>query len=448
MTSTELKNLVKTEGVGGKKKEMRKEVKIIEPKRLNNELNQERDNERKKQEEENEQRIRKEREERERQKREEERLREEERKREEENLKKYTIEKLIEFISKDNKPIQLYSEDGLYKFIEIMSEDIGEKILIYIPSKYPILNSVKYPSLQLTSISEEETFKHPSSKQLREYSEIKLDNETIEEQLLDKDEADRLVGYQDIDIDDKEKIKMFIQISHSQLERFSLCTKRIKYKFGIVSKQVLSIINRHNDINHFLITDELKFKSENVSKMNENDRELCVIVDLESYYNKISSFSSDIRKIYVNLYTILNKVHSKELSELNNKLSLFNPLVSEAINKYKKHQDYLAILNKTTNKISLINKKIKEVDENIPKVKYNDTSNEASKSFQLEKLTKEGENLRVIRSKSIKLYTDIKNTYNNGMLNFDSALMNSLLSLDDLINNFTFLGLLKNVRNE
>lgn len=363
-----------------------------------------------------------------------------------EELKKYTIERLIEFISKDNKPINLYSEDGLYKFIEVLSEDLGEKILIYIPSKYPIFNSPKYPSLQLSVVSEEQYEYHPSSNQLREYTEIKLGDETIEEQLLDKDEADRLVDYRDIDLDNEHKkyIKNLIRQSHSQLERLSLCTQKIKYKLGILSEDVLSVINRHNDINHFMISDELKFRVKNGGGDNISGirgKELCIVVDLESYYNKLTTFNNDIRKIYVHLFTILNRVHTKELNELNTKLNLFIPIVENARNKYKKHQEYLDILNQTTNKINIANKKILELEELIPKIKYSN-DNEVSKSFKTEKTSKELETIKIIRDKSIKLYIDIKNTYNIGLLNYDSALMNSLLSLDNLINNFSFLGLI------
>ena len=66
---------------------------------------------------------------------------------EDENDKeKFLFTKLKDLlIENKNKILRLYSEDGLYKFIEIISLIDGEKILIYIPSKYPISISLEYP---------------------------------------------------------------------------------------------------------------------------------------------------------------------------------------------------------------------------------------------------------------------------------------------------------------
>jgi DNA mismatch repair ATPase MutS len=243
-------------------------------------------------------------------------------------------------------------------------------------------------------------------------------------------------------LNDKDNIKVIVQTAQSQLERLSLCTQKIKYKFGIINKNVLSIINRHNDINHFLISDETKFHTGGSSGVEPRERELCIVVDLESYYNKLPSFNADIRKMYVMLYAILNKVHIKELTELSTKLNTFLPVLAEAKTKYEGLQEFMKLLNDNTNTIKTINKQIKEKEDIIPKIEYGN-DDDAKKSFKLEKAKKELEHLKISKTKSMKLYSNIKNKYNSGMLDFDVALMNSLLYVEDIVNNFMFLGLLK-----
>lgn len=369
-----------------------------------------------------------------------------------EELRKYTIEKLIQFISKDNKPLQLYSEDGVYKFIEVLTQEVGEKILIYIPSKYPIACSIQYPSLELKVISQEKENERPSSADLRGYAEIRLGDESIEEQLLDKDEADRLIDYRDIDLDQdsKKNIKTHIHKTHAQLERLSLCTNKIKYKFGVITKRVLSVINRHNDINHFIIVDNLSYRLNN-EKEKKDEKEgkgkainddLCIVVDLESYYNKLTSFNEDIRKTYVNLFSIFNKVHAKEITELSTKLSVLSSVIPKLTNSYKEHQQFLEMLNNATNKIISFNKQIKALEEESMKIQYsNDT--DASKAFKKEQLNKDIEKLQNHKERSIKLYIEIKNKYSVGMLNYDHVLINDLLLIKQLTDSFVSIGVLK-----
>ena len=61
------------------------------------------------------------------------------------------------------------------------------------------------------------------------------------------------------------------------MERFEKTTKKIKYKFGILNSRILSIINRHNEIDIIIFKQPIK----------SIYKELVIVLDLESYYNKL-----------------------------------------------------------------------------------------------------------------------------------------------------------------
>ena len=209
----------------------------------------------------------------------------------------FSLFKLKSVIEKSNKILRYYSEEGYYKFIEVVSNTDGEKIFIYIPSKYPVKIDPDIPYTEINIISSDDDIDiKPTSKELESYTEIKIDGlESPPNLFLDTEEADNLVQYKTINLNTIDSVKEYIKDANSQLERFKLCTTGVKYKFGILTSSVLSIINRHNEVNHFYIKSPLK----NVYK------ELCIVIDLENYYNKIDSSSPEIRKIYISFFSIL-----------------------------------------------------------------------------------------------------------------------------------------------
>src|SRR3989344_5662771 len=206
-------------------------------------------------------------------------------------MDKFTLTKLIDLIkTKDNKILRFYSENNNYK--EIQLDDNGNDV------------------------------------------ESQVDNE----------EADRLTNYDSIDLDKEHtnNLNKNLERINSILERIKLCTEKIKYKLGILSNNILSVINRHNDVNHFLIKKPL---------IDVNKQEFIIVIDLENYYKKIDNINSDIRKIYVNLFQILNKVHNKEISNLYNILLNTGNQVKTLPQEYIKQQELLKLLNTTSSKI-------------------------------------------------------------------------------------------------
>lgn len=344
-------------------------------------------------------------------------------------------------IENKNKILRLYSEDGYYKFIEIISLIDGEKILIYIPSKFPIPISLEYPYIELASIDLNEDFDkeldkiNPSSAELKDYGEIKLLSKHKNINISDDELLDQLNNYSSVDLEREylKNVKDSIKIFDSQLERFEKTTSKIKYKFGILNSRILSIINRHNEIQHYIFKQPIK----------SINKELVIVLDLESYYNKLDlhdDINIDIRKIYMNIFTSFSSIHSKENNEAEIKLNNILKLVEKLPKQYDEQQNYLSLLNEITSKFVKYNEEEKVLQDKLLKVRFSDET-DVSRSFQIGKLEAEIEKLEKVRDEAIYLYREMKNKYTEIMLNYDHVLYDNLNLLNKINSNFKMLKL-------
>jgi hypothetical protein len=342
-------------------------------------------------------------------------------------------------IENKNRIVRLYAEDGNYKFIEIISLLDGEKMLIYIPSKYPIPISLEYPYIEIITIDPNEDFDNdlnklnPSSAELDDYKNVLLLSKNKHINITDDELLNQLNDFKEIDLekDYLTKIKESITIFHSQLERFQKTTNKIKYKFGILTSRVLSIINRHNEIDHYLFKQPIK----SISK------ELIIVLDLESYYNKLEvkdDINIDIRKIYMNIFSSFNNIHSKENIETESKLKYCLDIMEKIPTHYDQQQTYLTMLNELTSKFVRYNEEEKILQDRLLKVRYSDET-DVSRSLQINKLELEIEKLNKIRDEAITLYRDMKNKYTEIMLNYDHVLFDNILLLHKIKKNFKVL---------
>jgi hypothetical protein len=374
---------------------------------------------------------------------------------------KFTLRKLKDFFIQKNFEIQkLYTEGGFYRFIQLLSTQTGEVILIYILSKYPIKEdpniSNEFTTLEIEPFEENLSY-HPSSPgDITHYNEIqdKTLNSTVKNEISlssspkNSDEVnnpteelktleDKLTQqYDTIDIEKEnfKEVSNTLTVFVQQLERLQLCTANIKYKLAIISPGTLAYISRQNEVCSYRI------KNGKISDSLTSYLSL-VMIDIESFYEKIEQITEEIATFYYNFYKILNTAHLKQMDLIVQKIKAYQDLSSK-LNKY--YDQHLAIVKD----ISSISSTLKGINQEEKKVvdKYNSIFSDrtgptinTSRSFRLGEAEKELLSIQKLKSEALELYSTTKNRYMNGLLDYDRALFDNLLLFKRISNNFSLL---------
>jgi len=364
---------------------------------------------------------------------------------------KYSLKKLRDFFSsKKMSIVQQFVNDNIIIFIKLYIESIGEYILLYFPSKYNISKDSSIPSieivsydlmdidyLQLQQYEENETNEHYSELQLDEFS----DDVSIDDH------------YRPIDIkgnsDNIIRKKMVSYIN--QLKKFRNCTQKIPYKFGVLTNDILCNINRHNEIDSFIIKDGggcivnniIDSKSETIYKI---EHDLHVIIDLPSFFEKINQAPTDIIKLYKYFYNMLNKAHTKQVAIAGQSLKNYQNMVNNFTSLYVSKQKFLDLMGTLTSSLEKSINQEEEIMEKISIINKNkdDVSTitaDKERSFKMSKNEQELIKIKEVKKKTIILLQEVKRKYHDFMLSFDSCINVIIHNLRIIENNFKILGI-------
>lgn len=352
----------------------------------------------------------------------------------------FSIENLTSYLdSKQFRIIQLYSINGSCSFIRVVCGDTGDDLVISIPFKYPMKSDKAIELVQFTDTEVDDRF--VGSRDVKEsYNEIKISGLEDDNLYLDPKEADRLLEqYQAIDIDSEstDTLKDNIVAYKRQLDRLKFCTNNIKYKLCIVTPSSFCTITRQNGIECFAVKRGRPQKNE--------DKDLCIVIDLENFYDKVDNIHSDITRVYKNLYDILGRAHLKQTTVLSARVRQYQQLSTTLIEKYKKKEKYeksITSLNEVLSKIgkqeSTLRKQLKELTNE----KGGSLSLSTNKSFRIKSIEDDHDKLLKFKEDSIKLLTDIKSEYNNFVLDFDYSLFDSIRLFNQITSNFVKIGVI------
>lgn len=240
-----------------------------------------------------------------------------------------SITKLEELLlSQGLTPTEYYTIDGEIAYVQSISK-LGDNILIYINSKYPIsvnkeikgvvAHSKFYDIIEL-EIDDKGTL---IENVINSYQQDVNDNNelynkstgfspenkgaNIEEQLEDNYK-------QDIKFESKIAPIEWTQL-YLQLRRLMNIVKNIKYKIGLVTNKLVFSVKSDNSINTF------KFK---VAPTIQDYSRIMVTLDIETLYNNLDTVTNDIRIVQNSIITTMLDNHRKN-----------NELLTKVINKMK-----------------------------------------------------------------------------------------------------------------
>lgn len=361
--------------------------------------------------------------------------------------KEYSIRKLKEYFElKKFYIIQQYIIEDIIVFIKVYSEQIGESILIYFPSKYKVpkdtTNTLATIELDPLEINYKEINIEEEEKDDSVYNEIQIDG------IKDSNGYNM---YKPLDLSNinEMKLKKIIYRYNKQLENFKNCVLNIPYKFSIVNEFLMCNINRHNEIENYIIRNGkgmikniIDTKTDNVISI---EHELSILIDLPNFYNKLSDIQNDIIKLYKNFYHMLTMAHTKQTATAESKFKNYQAMISKMVSTYNDKNKFLDILSglnvtleKNLNQETQILQKI-----DIIKEKEIDSSMIADrdKNLRLSKQEQDLIKIRDVKKKTMRLLQEVKSQYHNWLLKYDYVISQCVKDLKNIEDNIRLLEL-------
>lgn len=348
----------------------------------------------------------------------------------------FSIENLISYLDKKHFTINgIYSINNSCSFIRICTNN-QEDIIISIPFKYPMRTDKSIELVRFTDTESDVAVKTRDNT----YNQIESKGLEDDNLYLNPEEADKLLEqYQEIDIDQESTdiLKTNIISYKKQLERLKKCTINIKYKLCIVSQSSFCTVTRLNDIECFAV--------KRGHPTNGEDKDLCIIIDLENFYDRVDVIHNDVSRLYRTIYDIMDTSHNKQLVIINSRLRQYNTLSENIKRHYSKRDKYEKTIESLNEVLSKIKKQEIDIDKKIKVISgESDMSINATsyKSFSIKKLDEDRNKLLVFKDNSLKLLSEIKTEYNNFLLDFDSAMSDCIQLFNQMSSNFIKIGVL------
>ena len=251
-----------------------------------------------------------------------------------------SIQKLLILLEKcDMYASKYYTKNNICYFINVISKKDGNEYMLHTPSKYNIsLKDVR------NNVFEIKMFDMNKNKDImNDYANYSQNvNEEMGVNIIT--EKNLLNNYKDQKINTNDEVKCI----NRHLQRLCYITKSTEYKAIVQHNNVLSVINRNNEIVFYQI------KNANTNAKNK----LFICFDLELLYKNIKSIQTDLLNIKNSINTILDGNYNKNINHIHTLLTsvnlgadvLNNHIMSkktEYYNTIKQLEELLITTNKT-----------------------------------------------------------------------------------------------------
>jgi uncharacterized protein (UPF0335 family) len=348
-----------------------------------------------------------------------------------------SLKKLEEILSSRGFIIKkLFVIKGECVYIMLLNINNGDVCMLYIPSKYRILEDDRQNTYDIESIDvdvegniADDYSKQPENIELEmEYDEIELERKADMEEYLENKYNNPI----ELDKISKKNLSV-IKDGFRQLKRLRFCVKNLKYKLCIISKNYLCCIKRDNRFDGYLI-----------KNYENNIKEYYISIDLETLYNKIDRLSEDIQTIKQNISEILNKNQSKHNNNLMKMIVKVKDIMNIPEQLYLKKIKYKEYLEKLENLLEKTNESGKNISNKILslKDKYSDVGikglyNDLESSRRLSSYENELRKITETKQEIIKNIIRVKEKYEELLLKVDSVFFDTSVMIDTIIKNLS-----------
>ena len=364
---------------------------------------------------------------------------------------KYTLSNLVTYLSQRKIFVsRQFVYENTTVFLKARIENIGENIFIYFPSKYEITPIETLPITEIVpyELTDDDLL---ANYQLQETEFRENFGEFQSQDLKNPEDTFSQEHYRALTIQEKNKennIRKCIIKYVNQLTKFKSCFSKIKYKLVIMSNDVLCYINRHNDVDSYLIRSEEDLVKNVIDDKTDTvlniDHEMYFLIDLPNFYEKIPQLSTDVISLYRNFYNTLSSVHTKFTAVAEHRFRNYAMLVQQFISMYNDKNKFLEMLDTLTASLdTAINQETKLIEklQLIESKESIELSKNNEKSYRLSKNEKELQKVRELKMKIINTIHEIKTKYHTFILTFDFVITNVVKHLKNIEVDINLLGI-------
>ncbi len=326
------------------------------------------------------------------------------------------IEKFQSFVHTNGFTIRRIFTRHKYFYIELLSIDTADRILLYIQEKYdfqcnwktiPIHRIENHPFIEKTYI--EKTYIEKT------YS--------IDTKVNAKDAYKQSIIVNDAKNNDSSLIQEMTQ----QTRRLKHCIKGTPYKLSILSSSYLVT----------LYADDPDIYQCEMSP--EKTKSLYITCAFNVFYDKISTIKDECNQLYNGIYNILNNIETNHITNLKNLFTLHAPILdkTDCISEAKKK--YIVFVSQYTSLLEELHhyKKDKQLClTQLSSIESSSIHHDMKRSHQKTKLEKELSEMKSTEDRLVNALLEIKAKNEHLMLTADSILFDNSVMLEKVFINF------------
>ena len=256
--------------------------------------------------------------------------------------------------------------------------------------------------------------------------QLSPDKDEMEEHL--ENNYKQAISLDEISNDDITDIKAI----YRQLKRLKFCVQNLKYKLAITYKNYICAIRRDDSIDCIMIKNYPR----------DPVKQLLVIVDLETLYEKEDKLLEDIQVVRESIYKVIERNqtnHGKIIERIieNKKDILVIPQLAER--KKEKYETMLKQLETMLQKMSESEKKYLDELYEIDGANTQGLENDINRVHHKARIEKELDKINSIRASISKNILTLRSKRENAILNIDKIVFDNTVMFDRIVKNFAHL---------
>lgn len=331
-------------------------------------------------------------------------------------------------------PTKYFIMDGSCFYIELYSQLSADTFLLYMPSNYNFTvdshknSTYKMKYIDMKTAENKADEYAGGEKDTLENANIELspDKDKLEEHL--ESNYRHQISLNDVSDEDNSALKMI----YRQMRRLRYCVQNLKYKLGVIYKNYICAIRRDDSVDCFFVKHLPR----------TSNKQLVIIVDLETFYEKSEKLLEDLSTVRQSIYNILERnqgMHSRVIDKmLRNRKDIAT--IPESTEKKKivydsllaEHERLFNLMNKARSKI------IKEL-EALDKQEPTGLQSDISRAHQKSRLEKELAKINSIQEEIGKGISILRKKRENSLINIDNIMFDNTIMWDCMLKNFTLL---------
>jgi hypothetical protein len=332
-----------------------------------------------------------------------------------------TIEQFLD--TNDFQIIRVWESDGKIFIIEIASRIRAIPIMIIVGAGVTIYTQ-DYPRFQINYSAVTQTDDNPTELELQhQYSDT-----DIPIVAHDKERLNQMYKQSVIIKNNRHTVQDQLRSIQNQLQRLKFSIQGLPYKLAIVQDNCLGILNPQDDVFTYTIKNHLK-----------NSRTLYVVVQLDSIYDNIKTMDIETEQIINGIHKMLTKNQQSHINSLKTLIQEKETILHQTAQEITDRNDLLVLQQEYQNSMSLLNRKIKELNHELKNLKEFSSASlhlDMKRNHQIQQIEGNIERLKSAQNKLLKTLKEIQvNVFHQSLL-LDDKMFTSMIMIKRIFNNF------------